>query len=234
MKKLLVLLPLLFLLPYQTDAAVALDTSGEITALNNSGAAYTVTGANPTLVAYCRTDDSGDNLTTVKYNTVAMTQVQKTNYTGSQWIYGYVLYNPSTGSNTFAITNVAGHSFDCAIESFTGTDPTQPDASRVSSFTGTALSQAITVVTTGSWVSLFWDNTITCTNTVSATTNLTVRVTAGCAHALGDSAASASAGSYTQSGTMGSSQTWGIIQIAVRAPAAAATSDDDDGADFWP
>lgn len=90
---------------------------------------HTCTGSNLVLIAGLYLA-SGDNVSSVTYNGVAMTQAIKVNRTGTEYIYLYYLANPATGANNL----VANFSSDAtpALEgvSFSGAKTTGiPDSS---------------------------------------------------------------------------------------------------------
>lgn len=111
--------------------AIAFDSSSgtlgsSVTSLTVS---HTCSGSNRVLIAGLYLA-SGDNVTSVTYNGVAMTQAIKVNRTGTEFIYLYYLANPATGANNL----VANFSSDStpALEgaSFTGAKTTGiPDSS---------------------------------------------------------------------------------------------------------
>lgn len=66
---------------------------------------YNVTGGNSQgmLVAAIVGDTTSDNVTTVFYNSVGMTNAVKKQVTSQRWTYLYYLLNPSTGTNSLQI-----------------------------------------------------------------------------------------------------------------------------------
>lgn len=171
MKKLLSLLTILFVLgtfavqPYVAYASgVTFDSA---TAAQNFGAAattltwtHTVTGANPTLIVEFITLGGTNSVTSVTYNSVAMTQKIAVNDPangdlGNSWLYAYVLPNAPTGAHSVVITSsVATNPAACSI-SYTGTDTTtQPDGSNSATATVTTTADTPVSITTsfsGTW-----------------------------------------------------------------------------------
>lgn len=126
--------------------AIALDAQSNGAASNTTSVSWshTCTGTNLALIVGIWSQ-SGDAVTSVTYNSVAMTQAVKLAMTGSaagQYIYLYYLLNPATGTNTVAATS-SGVGIDGASTSYTGVKQSgQPDA------TGTNVSTATTSLTT--------------------------------------------------------------------------------------
>lgn len=94
--------------------------------------AHTVTGSNTLLVVF--SNIQANNTLTATYNGVSMTQVFKQfSGTGSDYMYCFVLINPTTGTNNVVLTSGAGAGTNWSAQmalSYTGCKQTsQPDSS---------------------------------------------------------------------------------------------------------
>jgi hypothetical protein len=143
--------------------AIAFDTA--IDGGNNTGMglswSFTCTGSLGYLLACFAGDVIGgaDDISSVTYNGVAMTLLQKitsTIGTGQRYGYIYGLAGPATGAHTLAITCASSHLLQGGSASYTGVkQTTQPDATLADSAAGTSLTSSITTVTDNDWVVLF-------------------------------------------------------------------------------
>jgi hypothetical protein len=220
---LLVLLALF--LPQFSHAAIAYDNSTECNNVSSGGTCTLTVGsaANRIEIIFFRYDNTSATPPSFSCGGGSATVIN-TNSSGGQEDGIYYLIAPTSGSNVCTITSSL--SADIALASYSGALQTgQPDNHRTTTFSGTGLSQAITVSAANSWVVLATDNSVSCSGTYSSPTNLTSRQTnAGCsAWTYGDSNGTAAAGSFTQSATMASSQTFVVFQVSI-APAASVAS----------
>jgi len=140
------------------NAGLAADGSG--TSISGS---YTVgTGANRILFCGLTLANSGDTLTSVTYNSVAMTQIgKKKDPTANIWRYFYYLIAPATGSNTLAATSSgATTTFNAICSSYYGVKQSaQPDSSATADATGTAtITGNTTSVANNSWSIIYGGN----------------------------------------------------------------------------
>lgn len=119
---------------------------------NNSGNFVNVSFAGDVIGAF-------DDITSVTYNGVAMTLVQKlTTAAGSGQRYGYqyILPNAPTGSHTVAITCTNIHLLQGGSASYATASTTgQPDNQTTNSATGTSCTTALTTIADNAWVVLF-------------------------------------------------------------------------------
>lgn len=227
---------LLLVLPVSANAAISLDTSTVCTGVSNLGTcSITVgSGTNRILVLYYTYENTGatDPVFTCG-GTIATLIVSSA--ANPQRVGLFYIVNPPSGSYTCTMT-AAANSAAIVLASYAGAaQVSQPDNSRSASFTGTSLSQAITVNTTGSWVILTTQNTVSCSGEISSASNWTFRQQNSGCHSwqYGDSNASASAGSYTQSGTMATSQTYVVLQASIAPAASAAAVDNTFFYSYW-
>lgn len=162
MKKILSALFVLFILWVPTGAHAAIAFDNATRSLPATGATATfshvVTGSNPTLVVY--SNIQVDNTLTATYDGVSMTQVlkQATGF-GTNFLYGFVLINPHTGTHNVVLTSGAGAGTNWSAQmalSYTGTNQsTQPDSfnGATQNVTGAADSTvATTVILPNSWL----------------------------------------------------------------------------------
>ncbi len=122
--------------------------------------AHTCTGTNLCLIvgAY---DDTGDQITGVTYNGVAMTFVRKVefgNYT--KYLSVYYLLGPATGANNVIITRSTSTGYIGGIaSSYTDArQSSQPDASNATNYPAasqTAITTSVTTVGDNSWIVAF-------------------------------------------------------------------------------
>ncbi len=118
---------------------------------------HTCTGSNLILfVAISVLTVGVDDLTTVTYNSVAMTQVGKKNTNAggdNRWVYLYYLVNPSTGANNIVISSTSSTQTTSNAVSYTGAKQTGvPDASATNSTTGsTSLTGTVTSIADNCW-----------------------------------------------------------------------------------
>jgi len=148
---------LLFLLPNASHAAIAIGANSTSLQSSATGAtsltyAFTCSGTNTYLLVY-GSDESGDTYSSVKFNSVLMTQLKKISRnpnTGSLEIYAYGLANPSSSASNVVIrrTGTSGQIWSGAI-CFTGANQvTTPDAAASSNGTGSGASTITTSITT--------------------------------------------------------------------------------------
>lgn len=125
---------------------------------------HTVTGSNPSLFVGFIVLGAVDVVTSVTYNSVALTRSVAVNDTangdlGNSWLYMYVLPNCATGANNVVITASIPVNPAAVSASYTGTDTvTQPDGSNSNTATSTGTADTPVTVTTasaGSWGGMF-------------------------------------------------------------------------------
>lgn len=135
---------------------------------------HTCTGSNLFLVV-ALSNAAGDQVTSVTYNGVAMTQVNKQNVFGGDEVYLYILANPATGANTISVSKSSGNMAGAAA-SYTGCKATtQPDASTTgTSGPSTTYAESITSIADKCWhISGVFGNAL---NAITAGSSTSVRV----------------------------------------------------------
>lgn len=116
-------------------AVIAFDTATatlQTSATNTLSYSHTVTGSNPFLLICIRTNfSSTDLISTVKYNGVSATKLGFVSVApNDDNVDAFYLFNPSTGTNTVAITGTAGAtSIFSYAASYTGVSSAGIDAS---------------------------------------------------------------------------------------------------------
>lgn len=171
---------------------------------------HTCTGSNRFLCVCVATASTGDVVTGVTYNGVAMTQVGKALGGGATEVYLYVLANPASGSNAIVVTASSGTLLGCST-SYTGA---QASSTADSSNTGTtaggaaSLTLSTTVVAANCWLVGVWHAS---GGALSAGTGTTLRQNPATQIAIGDSNGPVSTGSQSLQATQASSQFAGVI-----------------------
>lgn len=185
--------------------------------------AFTTSGSDRFLVVSCHSSTSSTPASAVTYNGVSMTQIGSTITIspGVAWLSLWYLINPASGSNNVVATKSAGENLSLAIASYTGVKQSgQPDASGSTTGSSTSPSRSITSIADNCWaiMAIAGDGT---GGTLSSSTGWTKRDSAFTRGSIGDNnAAKTPAGSISQTGTLSTSQAWGVIQITI-APAVA-------------
>jgi hypothetical protein len=135
--------------------AIALDATSTKNEANGTSISnnHTCTGSDLALVVLAWTSSGSDDVTSVTYNGVAMTQVDKLS-DGSGSMYMYLLLNPATGTHSITV-NTSGATFiSFGGASYTGVKQTaQPDAHDTKT-TGasTSFTLPLTTVANNCWV----------------------------------------------------------------------------------
>lgn len=140
--------------------AIAFDTSVAQTggAVSSLSWSHTCSGLNRILFVYV-SENSTVGITSVTYNSVAMTSIGNVN--GSRRMALYYLVAPASGANTVAVTFASASSnIRCASVSYTGAKQTgQPDSSNSTNVSNGTIST--TVVTGGCWtIASFYDDAL--------------------------------------------------------------------------
>lgn len=157
--------------------------------------------------------DSGDLVTSVTYNGVAMTLVDKTaNSDSTTWNYLYYLLTPATATNTVAMTFSSSCTQRSVAVSYRGVKQTgQLDAKGIATATGTSVSRALTTIANNCWMVSFVGNE---GQNPSAGAGSTQRAQTSVA-TIGDSnGVITPAGSYSMSWTSAASTHWGLVQAS--------------------
>lgn len=174
---------------------------------------HTCTGSNLVLLVgvFCTV---GDICTSVTYNGVAMTQIDKI-ARGTEEVYMYGLVAPATGANTVTATFSAPVISRVHAASYTGVSQTNfPDAhSTGTDATPASVTASITTVASNCWTVLMARGD----DTLVASTGSTERPSAaGSTSALFDSNGPLSSGSNSMSYTdaLGANDSWVMVAIA--------------------
>jgi len=211
---------LFFVAPFQAHAAIAFDAAASS---SNSGASsltysHTVTGTNTGIVVAVMSQ-SGDDITSVTYNSAVATQVSKIHaYDSGLWIYLYYLVNPSTGTHDVTITRSGSTGVLYGLSSsYTGTKQSgQPDASVSATGTANSATPALTTVADNTWIVSYvrYDNGGATGNGVTVRASLE-----SSSNVLGDTnAGMTSPGSYSKGYNSTASNAYGILNLSI-APA---------------
>lgn len=199
--------------------AIALDTISEANSV--SSWSHTCTGTNLVLIVGVK---SVGTVTGVTYNSVAMTEIAGVAVGAlTERVSMWYLANPTTGSNTIALTG--GSTYTTRAASYTGAKQTGiPDAFNTQTQNNTTVTCAstITVIDTGCWMVSFMRNEGD-TSSYSAGP-VTTRRGSVSSIAYFDSNGTVSTGSNTATFTATSgSYNWGLV-VASIAPAAESAS----------
>lgn len=198
--------------------AVAFDTSlASTTPYTNFGTSYsmnyTCTGSNLVLVnaVYDTDHNNSDVVTANTYNSVSLTKKQQAARGGDsgQTMTSWYLANPSTGSNSMAITLSSAITAGVLIGlSYTGA--TIPDASAaVSQTSGTPFTFSVTTVTDNSWIMAWIAGTTGATMSAGTGTTFRAGATNTC-QSMDSNGAKTPTGSYSLQVT-GDNNYFGII-----------------------
>lgn len=157
-------IPTLELQRLEANAAVAFDAAtdgGVCVGCSSQTFAHTVTGTNPIILVGVRTSNSGDVVTGITYNTVALTRIATiATDAGNVRSFLYDLVAPATGSNNVVVSLSLSANIRSTASSYTGANQSgQPDnfatnkTDSATSFAGT-----VTPVADGSWVVAHFDS----------------------------------------------------------------------------
>ena len=137
--------------------AIAYDNSAQGTTTTNPLTySHTTAGSDRILFVGVRWYQ-GDNLTSVTYAGVAMTQINKRqdNAGNNAYTYLYYLINPASGANNVVVTGTGNPNIriDSVSASYTGADQSaQPDSSNSQSSTSSTMTMSTTVVASNCWL----------------------------------------------------------------------------------
>lgn len=158
MRKILVSSILLLFTCAIARGAIARDSIADAGVVNPAGPpsfGWNHTNNGNILYAGCWVN-SGDIVTGITYNGVAMTLAGKVNVTGSEWAYLYRIVSPAIGTHTVLVSYGSYTALICKSISYTGASSSQPDAdatNTASSVTsGTSFVTTLTTVANNSWV----------------------------------------------------------------------------------
>lgn len=208
--------------------AIARDTFtdlGQQTLVNPYSANFTCTGSNLALLV-CITGLGGDFITSVTYNGVAMTLIDKLNFTSTVWMYTYILAAPATGSHAVVINGSTTNTYNVFAESITGAKQTGlPDAhTTATAASADHITKAITTVADNCWTFYYVQDTVSGTGSTYTYTNLTQRQANDDGIFADSNGAITPAGSFTGTVTAtGVTQNWAALVVSL-APAVSASS----------
>lgn len=139
--------------------------------------AHVCTGSNLLLFVDVAINSASDLVTGVTYNSVAMTQIDKTAITDG-WLYMFYLLAPATGSNNVVISASSSTFIAGASSSYTGAlQSGVPDAfGKNTAVPGTSVTKAITTIADNCWVHTGFSERAGSNNALSAGTGVTQRV----------------------------------------------------------
>lgn len=192
--------------------AIAFDTStqkNEGSSVSSITFSHTCTGSDLVLLVACMAGGNvGDAITGVTYNGVAMTQlVKKGNGAANQFVYIYGLVAPATGANDVVVSQSDSSDMVAAAASYTGAlQSGLPDATTSGAVTGN-LTLSTTTVADNSWVFTAARNVNE--GSPTAGTNITLRQDVVQISAGDSNAAVTPAGSFSQTWTVASGETFG-------------------------
>lgn len=137
--------------------AIAYDNASHSGFLNSTtnNLSHTTSGTDRVLLVYIYS--TIDNVTGVTYNGTSMSFVNKVVMLGAaagQYIHCYILANPTTGSNTVAVSSSSGLAGYVSAVSYTGAKQTgQPDGNNTQSVSSTtSLTTSITTTDDNCWL----------------------------------------------------------------------------------
>lgn len=137
-------------------AFVAAADLGNSTATSRTISYTCGSGSNRLLIVTVQGDLTTDDITSVTYNGVAMTQINKT--LGARWMYMYYLLNPASGANNVVATFGSSHFIGLLGADYTGVAQSgQPDASTINtySYDGYDTTTALTTVAANAWCVIY-------------------------------------------------------------------------------
>lgn len=171
---------------------------------------HTCTGSNLWLMVGITT--SNTTVSGVTYNSVSMTQINTVSFAfgqGNTYIFG--LKNPSTGSNSVAVTLAGANTSVAGAMSFTGVDQTTTtEGSATASGSGSPGTVNVTTVADNDWVvDAVGSNDTTITVGADQTQRVNVSASLGMSH----EGPKTPAGSVTMSWSI--DDFWGICAVAI-------------------
>lgn len=160
--------------------AIAYDNSSKAFAGNGSGYTnwtHTCTGTNLILLVGIMEGHNTLGVTGITYNGVALTKISNFSQGSSDTVSLWYLINPTTGTNTIAVTgtNTSSSIYNSAI-SYTGVKQSgQPDSFNSGSTTGTPLVISTTTIANNTWVVGMWGASDGGSGGITAGTNVVSR-----------------------------------------------------------
>lgn len=135
--------------------AIAFDAaSGSTTTGTSLTFAHTCSGTDRALLVHYISDASGDVVTGITYNGVAMTFVGRVQSPTSRWTGLFYLANPSSGSNNIVVSASASAYIEANAASYTGVAQTgNPEASATNTgASATSVTGTVTTLTDAAWL----------------------------------------------------------------------------------
>lgn len=136
--------------------AIAYDSSssGSASSAGSVTVSHTCSGSDRLLIACISSVVPGDTVTSVTYNGVSMTLVDKVPTQSNVETYMYYLLGPATGTNDIVVTSSATPLILlCAAASYTGVLQSGfPDAQSSDIGAGASMTGTVTTVATGCWM----------------------------------------------------------------------------------
>lgn len=225
MKKGLFTLSLLLalFLPFGASAAVGF---GAISAVDNaiSRTSIAVSGTNPVGIVFVSGDTGSDSITSVTWNSVAMTKIAAVQTSGDRWNSVWCINNPAS-ETTIAFNDNTENYWRNFNAYYTGAVCPPVDSSNTGSNTSaTSISVATTVVDAGSWLIAFQKDNAG-GKTYSPSDDLTTMRANADAGGLAIADSNGAVGSGSQTGTLSASGSanHGMIAFSL-APVAVAAS----------
>lgn len=182
---------------------------------------HTCSGSNRALFVKVSYYDSGDSVSAVSYNSVAMTLIPGSDVANGQYhVEWYYLISPATGSNTVSVSTTGGF-FDIGVTSISFTDAhqTTPYGTPVTG-TGTSTTPSVTVAS-GATEIVLDGIVIVHGGTLTVGAGQTQRTNEICGGFIKHAASTETgAASTTMSWSNSSSQVWASSAFAVKPVAA--------------
>lgn len=135
--------------------AIAFVSAATVASGSNTGGlsgSFTVSGANPFLLAYSWGGFGSDTTSGITYNGVALTRIGFVQCPGDRYVSVWYLAAPATGSNTLASSGA--NLYELVAACYSGVDQSSPiDSSNTATTSGgNPFTFSTTVVATGCWL----------------------------------------------------------------------------------
>jgi hypothetical protein len=167
-------------------STIAFDTSAQFAQDSSPGGtatfSYTVGAGTNRILFVGTTIATGNTVSGVTYNGVAMTQLNTQAISGATFSNTYLFYlvNPASGAHNIVVTGTGTTFMYSAAESFSGVDQNTPiDANTTTTTTGTSITASVTTTKDNDWL-VGWQMVGTSAGSaLSAGANTTIRQTNG-------------------------------------------------------
>ena len=187
-------------------------------ATNNGASSVTVahtigSGSNRIIWGASFSQGSGDVVTGMTFNGVAMTLAKKQNAVTTAWLYLYYLVNPPIGANNLVVTaSIAVTEFNIMGASFSGASQTGlPDATSTNSGGSSPMTSSLTTIADNCFSVLLTRNT---SGATTASTNSTEANAQSGASLFYSTVAKTPTGSQSMSTTYTGGGSWGTIMAS--------------------